>query len=1024
MEVKYKKNQETFDKANLLAIIKSDTGAASAAWSLIPGYNAADDNGRRFSDLFDRGFKSNGESVGDGAPCPICGGSDRCRLEDNGAAILCRQGHGNGSPSRTDIFDAVTMALNLSFPDAVNRVGEALHAAGYVGNSSSRPTTKARAAAIKQQLNEAAKAKGRNAPFLSALDTTDAPAPAPQTYKRLPVLPVYLDTSDPYRITPKPTSDAADLPEGLYVETFSYEYERTDGGSFGPKGRAELYDSSGRRYAFYNNGTVVSKIIRNAPGFSLDKAFPYGWQRVKGAARVLIVESEKAADKLNDLYGPNTASICLNGTSGAAQYSRFTSDLQNKDVVICADNDKDLAGEHAASKTAAALFQLTKAGKKDLPALAACRVFVPHALPGKEPFSGYGIDDLIDDLADEEKGNQERIRERLNSLLESDSAQCTPESLQQHLQQQERGSSAPDRPQLPGLEYDQDDGDDIDEAEAIKSRQDAEKHREEILVDRKLEGESLACFEYSRLPETFAYALKAADKYNNNPMAETFPAVTVLTNFIGQKFAVYEPIIHNRPNQRLYPRLHTVLLGGSQSGKSPIINDMTAPIVSIQYEEAKKNARLRAEQQQEQQELDDALAADLAAFKVDAAEARKETGKIPKESAPDFEKRKAELVERKRELKKEKKQGALYDPLFIIDDTSGEAIQVNLAQLQNAGYWNGALVATDEAGGLFSVTNDDKQVLKQFKLYTAIGEPAGTLPNRKTNTTDNVTKYNVTRPLTAGYLFGVQPEIFGKYLNSDILRSQGFANRFFKFYIPDDKPKEKDQFINGYFYNRYAAPFHWLFDLPMEKDEPYVLTLAPGQAKESFKAYKNEIYSRKMDCFRTGLTDEAAFLGKSDDYVLSVAACFHILKLVKDIPAGAGLSAAGASLTIDADTVNLAVDYVKAAIEETLAAMRVVCSYVLHGQPAADPLNAIEQKTLDFILAKGEQGATRSEIRNSINKFKDKRDGAKLEEATLKRLRKKGLVWTDKENKKRGGRFFAVIDPAPDLDDDAGADLE
>lgn len=1008
-----------YDKDEILNAIRTNPQAAAIAWGVIPASETkSKETGYSLVDLCFDEFK-NGESV-HRTCCPVCGeGRDRLLLNEEKTRFYCRgcerAGRGNDGKGAFDIFAAVQTVLNIDFGGAVNLIGRALSDAGYIAPRSQRTDQ------IKNAVNAASKGGVpvvRTASELATKPTAQPPAGGagaagdpPTTYKGAPILPVYLDNA--WNIQPR--AGAGELPK-LTVKIESYIYAKS--GASGPKKRAELFDDQGRRFAFYDDETgakVTAKKIKNAPGFKVETADPYDLRRLsqKTVERILIVESEKTVNIVNELYRGTTIALALNGSSGAKHWGRFAERFAGRSVIVCADADQ--AGIKSATIAAESLLT---AGKNPLQEVG---LFFPNAPDGCETFDGYGLDDLIGDLRRQFGGMDDRVITTLDDLL-SKAPRFDQETLPRK-QNKSAGAVAT---------INQDDdlltpagvGDDIDEREAIERRIQIEEARKDQRLTRQLESESLSQFDCECLKERtrfFDFALAIADKYNFDPLTIVFSCLTAFVDFSGQKFAVYEPLIHNRKNQRLFPRLHTVLLGGSNSGKTPIINDdAIPPIEEIELAEAERLERLRRDQINAKNNLQASINDRLEQIKEER-ETAQENGDLTPEKDAELKKREREI---KAELKQLTKDVIPDNPHFLLDDSSGEGIDIGAGKLQRAGYLNGALVTNDEAASTFSISSDPRGAFTRLKFYTRLGEPGGALPNHITATTETTAKMNLKRKLTLGYLFGCHLEIFGEYLTDTKLRVQGYANRFFKFYLPDERDPDKEIEIDSLLYDLYAAPFNWLFTLQLIDDAPYIIRL-DANAKRIFKQYNSKANSFKKELNAKGLTDEGAFLGKTNTYALSIAAGLKEIELSSMKCATLdddSLRSNKKSLLIDGETMQLAADLTNAAIAKTLAAMRVVRDAMKNGPLARSILNDVDESVLQMIRDAGDAGVTTSPIMQKLNVFKkDKKDGKKKLEATLNKLRKAGLVKTDKAGK-WGARYFIVDLPTDDQDDDQPAD--
>ena len=646
------------------------------------------------------------------------------------------------------------------------------------------------------------------------------------------------------------------------------------------------------------------------------------WDDVFTTPRLYIVEGEKCAEALNNAVKstPYDGASLTMGASGLAHlWTNWAPFLKRKnptaEVVIFADNDKP--GRKAANETANA-FHAAKFEK----------ISVVDFSQDRDRDDGY---DVADYLAE---GNDVAL------LLDDANGFIMPYD---------------DRLFFASLADNE-----IDEKAAIENRYKRELSREERRLRLELENESLTSFDFKRLQNRtsfFDYALSLADKYDVDPMTELFPFLTLFVNFTGQKIAVHEPLIHNRLKQMLFPRLCTVLLGSSNSGKSPIIKENA--IVPIEEIEIEENVRL--------------------------AERQRNGEEVPR------------------------------PPRFLIASSSGQNLDVKVGELQSNGYWNGGTVINDEASAVFSLSNDIRGEFTRFQFYTDLAEPAGTLANYSTNTTLNVASLNLKSRLTVGYLFGVQPKTFGAYLKHSLLREQGFPNRFFKFYLPKKTCEEKDVFVDPTLFDQYAAPFRWLYELPRIDDEPYLFTLNES-AREVFKRFRSYAAKRKEQLDDQGLPDEAAFLGKTDAYVLSIVAGLKVLELAKVIPNGIALTPEtlkryGFDLNIDRETMQIAVDLAMSAIDKTLAAMRVVrLAAETNDAEERTEINEVDQSVLKIIREAGEKGAMTSPMRQKLNAFKGPNGRPKLE-ATLKKLLAAGYIRSDGKVNKWGARYFIVDFP-------------
>ena len=1008
-----------YNADDIKKIISDNLQAAADAWAVLPEYWTPSKDGYSLADLFaESKFNGKGESV-HGCYCPICcdaGADDRCKLIDNGSAIFCRKcqlhGKGNKGQGVFGIFDAVQAVENCDYCAAVDKVGAALAAAGYIAPCKN-PTE------IKNAVNGRA---GGGVPVIKraselvqkASDQPPAAAPAddlPATIKRLPVLPVDVDKN--WKI--KPRAGAGQLPK-LHLEIKPFHYGGAGGGT-APKRRAELFDDQGRRYAFYDaeKNKWETKLVKNPPGFKFATADPYNLRLlIPNVQRVLIVESEKTVDIVNELYKGKTIALALNGSSGARQWGRFADRFNGRAVIVCADADQ--AGIESASL---AVKSILSADKNTLQEVG---LFSPNAPDGYEMFPGYGLDDLIGDLRQRYGGIDDRVISELDDLL-SKAPKFNLETL----------------PGLPGNDPGDDlpaaDGelttvDEIDEQAAIELRRQVNEAQKAQRLKLELESESLDDFDYKRLPGAFNFALQHAYRFSVDPMLEVLPCLTTLINFIGQKFAIYEPSIHRRKKARLYPRIHTVLLGGSNSGKTPIIKELAiVPLEDIEETENNRLAILRQEQYKSVSEQISGIDDKLTQLN-EARETARENGELTPEKDNEYNQQEKALKAEKTRIKNQAKKDAIpNNPHFILAADSGQSLEYNVGLLQASGYWNGATVAADEAGPVFTISNNIRQEFQRFEFYTELGEPGGKIPNHGTLTTENVQKLNLRRKLTLGYLFGVQPEAFGEYLGKDLLRAQGFANRFFKLYLPDEKAPENEDIETAEYYDSFAAPYIWLYKLPIQEDDgSYLLRLFPD-AQDIFKQYKRQIEVYKTETYNKGLTDEAAFLGKTNTYLLSIAAGLKIVELSEKIEYGElltsdNLKKAETGLFIDGEIMQLAVDLTTAAIKKTLAAMRAVRVAVANGPAAATALNEIDEKVLEIIRKAGEKGVTASEIRNVVNYFKDKSRGKERQAATLNKLRKAGLVKTDERNGKRGGRYYFVELQDADQDSDQDGDQD
>ena len=998
-----------YNADDIKKIISDNLQAAADAWAVLPEYWTPSKDGYSLADLFaESKFNGKGESV-HGCYCPICcdaGADDRCKLIDNGSAIFCRKcqlhGKGNKGQGVFGIFDAVQAVENCDYCAAVDKVGAALAAAGYIAPCKN-PTE------IKNAVNGRA---GGGVPVIKraselvqkASDQPPAAAPAddlPATIKRLPPLPVDVDKN--WKI--KPRAGAGQLPK-LHLEERTFPYGG-EGGGTAPKRRAELFDDQGRRYAFYDaeKNKWETKLVKNPPGFKFATADPYDLRLlIPNVQRVLIVESEKTVDIVNELYKGKTIALALNGSSGARQWGRFADRFNGRAVIVCADADQ--AGIESASLAVKSILTTDKNTLQEV------GLFSPNAPDGYEMFTGYGLDDLIGDLRQQYGGIDDRVISELDDLL-SKAPRYDIETL----------STLPGNG--PGDDLPAADGelvkvDEIDEQAAIERRQQIEEYRKDRQLYRELESESLTQFDFKRLQKRtrfFDFPIANAKKYRLNPMAEVFPCLTELVDFMGQKFIVYEPIIHDSEDDSLFPRLCTVLIGSSHSGKTPIINNVaTKPVVKIQLAEAKRLGRLRREQtdakNSQRTEIDDQL---------DAIKEEKQGNLTPE--------RADELKERERELKAEKRRLAQdtipNNPLFVLDDSSGEGIELKIGQLQQQGYWNGPTIVNDEAGSTFSVASDPRGAFTRLKFYTRLSDPIGDLPNHSTTTTQNTSQLNLDTRLTAGFLFGVHPEIFGEYLGDLNLRIQGFPNRFFKFYLPSKRGQELIE-IPRDLYGYYERPFYWLFNLQRIDGRPYVIELDKG-AKEVFKDYiaKAEILQDELDS--KGLEDEMAFIGKTDTYVLSIAAGLKVLELSEinyTVLDADVLSQCRKNLLIDKETMQLAVDIATAAEGDTFATMRVVRDIMKNGSLAGEiRINDVDEKVLSIIKKAGDKGATASAIMQPLNAFKKDKNGKKKLESTLNKLRKQGLIKTDKAGK-WGARYVYVELQTGDQTNDQDADQD
>ena len=1037
-----------YDKDEILGIIHGDLRAAKTAWSVLPNFDErGNGGGRSLADLFGDDFKGNGESV-HGGYCPVCNdptADDRCKLQEGGTLIYCRTEN-----KKYDVFCAIREVMGCQYSDAVDMVGKVLAGAGYSIRPRMTPkdiknaVNSARGGGVRLiQTGSELAAPTINPPTINpptinppTINPPTEPTPLaeypPKTFKRLPVLPVWLDVSnwkdarnaEQIKIQRRP--GAANLPT-LHVETRTYYYAKS--GTTAPKGRAELFDDQGTQYAFYDAATgpkLTTKKIKNATGADFSKADPYDLrQLVPKVERILIVESEKTVDIVNELYKGKTIALALNGSSGARHWGRHADRFAGRSVIICADMDADSHGLKAARDAAESLLTAEKP-------LQEVGIFSPIAPGGLDTFDGYGVDNLIDDLRQQNGGYDDGVITTLNDLL----SQAPKFNLETLPPKQNKSAGAV-------AIIDQDDdlstpaGGDLiaDQRDAQERRRQIEEAKQERRLKLDLEIETLTDFDFNRLPGVFDFALALADKYRVNPMAEVFPHLTALTNFIGQKFAVYDKSINDWEGDKLFPRLHTILLGGSNSGKSPIIKAAIDPIKAIQIDIAKDLERQRKDQEEtaNNREIEigeqlEQLREEIEAAKEAAKKAGNKKGTLTPDQKESFKKRKKELTaERTRINQSRNKKTIGNNPLFISDDTTGEAILLLLALMQRAGYWEGVNVATDEAAGLFSVTNDAKQVLKQFKLYTAIGEPGGAIPNRKTATTDNATNYNVVRMLTTGYLFGCQLKIFGAYLDYDLLRDQGYANRFFKFHLRDDREDQKEITIDPLLYTRYAHPFNWLRSLPVIDDAPYILQLS-ADAQNVFRQYRQTTETRKKELMAKGLTDEAAFFGKTNSYVLSIAATLKVIDLSYNTPNGTPLDAdtlqeRGICLLINGATMELAADIATAAEEDTLAAMRAVRDAVNNPPDPPTKTNKVDDEVLNMLKSAGADGLTFSPFQIKYRIFKGD-EGKKSLEITIRKLIDKGYVKSNGLIGKRGTKYFYVEMSTANQDDDQDDDQD
>lgn len=994
-------------------IISDNLQAAADAWAVIPASkNKSAETGFSFIDLCFDNFK-NGESV-HRTCCPICGeGDDRCHLKEDRTRFFCREccRKGRGSNGVFGIFNAVQAVENCDYCAAVDKVGAALAVAGYIAPCKN-PTE------IKNAVNGRA---GGGVPVIKraselvqkASDQPPAAAPAddlPATIKRLPVLPVDVDKN--WKI--KPRAGAGQLPK-LHLEIKPFPYGGAGGGT-APKRRAELFDDQGRRYAFYDaeKNKWETKLVKNPPGFKFATADPYDLRLlIPNVQRVLIVESEKTVEIVNELYDGKTIALALNGSSGARQWGRFADRFNGRAVIVCADADQ--AGIESASL---AVKSILSADKNTLQEVG---LFSPNAPGNLDTFPGYGLDDLIGDLRQQYGGIDDRVISELDDLL-SKAPKFNLETLP--------GLTVDPGDDLPAADGELTTVDEIDEQAAIELRRQVNEAQKAQRLKLELESESLDDFDYKRLPGAFNFALQHAYRFSVDPMLEVLPCLTTLINFIGQKFAIYEPSIHRRKKARLYPRIHTVLLGGSNSGKTPIIKELAiVPLEDIEETENNRLAQLRQDQYKSVSEQISDIDEKLTQLN-EARETDRENDELTPEKENEYNQQEKALKAEKTRIKNQAKKDAIpNNPHFILAADSGQSLEYNVGLLQASGYWNGATVAADEAGPVFTISNNIRQEFQRFEFYTELGEPGGKIPNHGTLTTENVQKLNLRRKLTLGYLFGVQPEAFGEYLGKDLLRAQGFANRFFKLYLPDEKAPENEDIETAKYYDSFAAPYIWLYKLPIQEDDgSYLLRLFPD-AQDIFKQYKRQIEVYKTETYNKGLTDEAAFLGKTNTYLLSIAAGLKIVELSEKIEYGElltydNLKKAETGLFIDGKIMQLAVDLTTAAIKKTLAAMRAVRVAVANGPAAATALNEIDEKVLEIIRKAREKGVTASEIRNVVNYFKDKSRGKERQAATLNKLRKAGLVRTDERNGKRGGRYYFVELQDADQDSDQDSDQD
>lgn len=835
-------------------------------------------------------------------PCPKCGGKTRFRIYDlERGSVGCSHCCKNKDDGSGDIIGAVMWALGLSSEGEAKRELEKwLIERGYVNEprgykqGGKRLTTTTKTTTKQTQEHDADETLTLTASGVEYEDDNVS--------RRL------VKTTFYHRFNPRSNfistlrRDDYDAPKPDNKKTKWVQLEK---------------DAQGNSvYAPYIAGAATA--TNNPPKDALERL----WDEVFTTQRLYIVEGEKCAESLKNALKstPYDGAVLTLGASGNAHlWSIWAPFLKRKnpnaEVVIFADNDAP--GRKAANETANA-FHAAKFKK----------ISVVDFSQDRDGDDGYDVADYLAEgndvalLLDDANGYVMPYDERLFFASLADN--------------------------------------EIDEKAAIENRYKRELSREERRLRLELENESLTSFDFKRLQNRtsfFDYALALADKYHVDPMAELFPFLTLFVNFTGQKIAVHEPLIHNRPKQVLFPRLCTVLLGSSNSGKSPIIKENA--IVPIEEIEIEENVRL--------------------------AERQRNGEEVPR------------------------------PPRFLIASSSGQNLDVKVGELQSNGYWNGGSVVNDEASAVFSLSNDIRGEFTRFQFYTDLAEPAGTLANYSTNTTLNVASLNLKSRLTVGYLFGVQPKTFGAYLKHTLLREQGFPNRFFKFYLPSKRTKEKDVFIDPTLYDQYAAPYRWLYELPRIDDEPYIFTLNEA-AREVFKQYRDYAATRKDQLEDQGLPDEAAFLGKTDAYVLSIAAGLKVLELAKVIPNGIALTPEtlkryGFDLNIDRETMQIAVDLAMSAIDKTLAAMRVVrLAAETNDAEERTEINEVDQSVLKIIREAGEKGATTSPMRQNLNAFKGPKGKTKLE-ATLKKLLAAGYIRSDGKANKWGSRYFIVDFP-------------
>lgn len=494
-------------------------------------------------------------------------------------------------------------------------------------------------------------------------------------------------------------------------------------------------------------------------------------------------------------------------------------------------------------------------------------------------------------------------------------------------------------------------------------------------------------FDSSVLPNCLGgYIDEIANKYHINNACLALSALSLVGSFSGYKYYIIDDKLGYCEN-KLYSKTGVIIVGKSGTGKTPLFESLTAPIQQIEN----KGKRLYCQRLQKAQELQrKAQQAKNELYRIDRQNKRNRNA-LTLEEVEAQEKHIRELEALTALEFTDEAQEPNAPALYLVKPKSAEGVKrVLLNNLQNE-HRNGVIVATSEASNIFNINGGIDRALERFTQYSEILD--GDDFNEITITTRGAGEYYQEGKKFAGFLTAIQPEPLSKFLKYDSLQGQGFLNRFIKIYLnptneaptitPISKDKKQDYF------NIFEA-------LDRSKGGAFSLS---NKAIDIYQGWRVKNRQRRKNEQEQGNENEASFLSKIESIALCFAQSIALCRLVENEQLDEG------RYIINDEDIKSALYVTEKAIEYTFNCNTLLYRSLERGeQNTLSKLTQLEENTLEVIKEQGQDGATKTTLKDKINKFRGgkRSKGETLLNDVLKTLLERGEI------AQNGKRYYIV----------------